>query len=345
MTTGPPNTGGGRHPVLVALGRALRWAAGSLWVRAIATVGLLALVFSQIDWSELGRALREGRWGYFAIAVGVMFVALACGGLRWHLLLRAAAVPTTPLRTLHAYAVGIFSNLFLPTSMGGDAARAWMIGRSGRNLAAAAATVVVDRLSAVACLFVLAWVAVVAEPSEIPGELVVALAVITLVGTLALGLAVVAAGPARARVARFVPSRARGALGEAWRATRASLAPNLRTVQVLALGFVFQGLVVVELWALARAIRMDLALALAAVAVAIVLVVTMIPLSIAGFGLREGGYVLVLGAAGYGATQAALLSVLTFVALALASAPGALALLWPMPGAPPRSSQPEGGSG
>lgn len=336
---------GGRHPLLGALGRAVRWAVGSLAVRIAVTLALLAVVAAQIDWAELGRALRDGRWEYFALAVGVMFLALVCGGVRWHLLLRAADVPTTPRRTAHAYAIGTFTNLFLPTSMGGDAARGWLIGRSGTALVAALVTVVVERLSALACLFVLAWIAVAADPGAIPSELIVALAVASAVGIVALALAALAIGPGRGRLAGLVPVRARGVVREVREALVASLAPGLRTVEVFALGFVFQALVIVEVWATAEAINMDLPLALAAVASTLVLVVTLVPLSVAGLGLREGGYVVVLGAAGYGATEATLLSLLTFVALALASAPGALGLIWPMEGAAPASSQAEGRPG
>ncbi len=204
---------------------------------------------------------------------------------------------------------------------------------------------VVERLSALACLFALAWVAVAVDPSAIPSELTVTLAVATAAGIVALALVGLAAGPGRTRLAALLPARAGGALQEIRRATLACLAPDLRTAEVFALGFLFQGLVIIEVWATAQAINMDLPLALAAVASTIVLVVTLIPLSVAGLGLREGGYVVVLGAAGYGATEATLLSLLTFVALALASAPGALGLIWPMEGAPAASSQPEGRPG
>ncbi len=332
---------GARHPLLAALGRAV----GSLAVRVVVTLALLAVVAAQVNWAELGRALRDGRWEYFALAVGAMFLALVCGGVRWHLLLRAAHVSTTPRRTAHAYAIGIFTNLFLPTAMGGDAARGWLIGRSGAALVAALVTVVVERLSALACLFVLAWIAVAADPAAIPSELIVALAVASAVGIVALALAALAIGPGRVRLGGLVPGRARGVVREVREALVASLAPDLRTVKVFALGFVFQALVIVEVWATGEAINMDLPLALAAVASTLVLVVTLVPLSVAGLGLREGGYVVVLGAAGYGATEATLLSLLTFVALALASAPGALGLIWPMEGAPAASSQPEGGQG
>jgi hypothetical protein len=57
-----------------------------------------------------------------------------------------------------------------------------------------------------------------------------------------------------------------------------------------------------------------------------VTVVTLIPISIGGFGVREGSYVVLLSGASIAATEATLISVLSVAALFLASLPGAFLL-------------------
>ena len=57
------------------------------------------------------------------------------------------------------------------------------------------------------------------------------------------------------------------------------------------------------------------------------LILSTAPISIGGYGVREGSYVLVVGYAGVSATDATLFSLLSAAAFALASLPGALALL------------------
>jgi hypothetical protein len=93
------------------------------------------------------------------------------------------------------------------------------------------------------------------------------------------------------------------------------------------LGFVFQVLLVLAVWLIARAVDIDAPFSLLAVVTPLVLVVTLVPISIAGVGIREGGMVVLLGAADYSATEATVLSLLSFVATALASLPGAAAML------------------
>jgi hypothetical protein len=58
----------------------------------------------------------------------------------------------------------------------------------------------------------------------------------------------------------------------------------------------------------------------------LVTVVTLIPISIGGFGVREGSYVVLLAGASIAATDATLISVLSVATLFLASLPGAFML-------------------
>ena len=66
---------------------------------------------------------------------------------------------------------------------------------------------------------------------------------------------------------------------------------------------------------------------LIAVTVPLVLVLTLLPVSVAGFGVREGGFAVLLGTAGVATTDATLLSLTTVAVMAVASLPGAVAIV------------------
>jgi uncharacterized protein (TIRG00374 family) len=287
---------------------------------------LLAVVATQVDWQTAEQRVQSGHEGWFAAAVGVLVFALLVGAVRWHRLLESAAVPTRFRETLRAFAIGVFSNNFLPTGFGGDAARGWIVGKSGPRLVRSLTSVAVDRATNLACLVLVGWIALAIDPSAAPSSLVVALLVATAAG----GAAVVVLGVAAAGAGRFsnrFPERvrawavqARAALGS-YRRDRGLLG------WILALGLGYQGLIVTSNWMLAKSIGLDLPFALVAVTVPLVLLATVIPISIAGFGVREGTFAVLLGEAGVATTDATLLSLLTVVALALSSLPGAAALL------------------
>lgn len=304
------------------LGR-IRRAAGSIWVRAGATVLLLGIVGSQLDWGRIGDRLRNGEPIDFLFAVVVLVLALCLAAWRWHALLASAGLPLGVPRLARIYAVSTFSSTFLPTSMGGDVARTLLVTRRGALLPRVAMTVVIDRLGGFVGLIGLAWIAFLVEPSAVPDGSRIFLSVATgACAAAALAIVLLASwGPQRLR--RAVPSR----LVSMVRDARALIADYLRDPSLLALwtvlSFVNQALIALQLVLLAHAIDVDLSYTTAAVALALVTIVTLIPISIGGFGVREGSYVVLLGGASIAAADATLISVLSVAALFVASLPGA----------------------
>ena len=312
-------------------------------VRAVVTLALLGALAAWIDWGQFFSRLEKGHWQLFAVAVLVVEVALVIGGLRWHVFLRAGEVQTTVPQTLRAYGIGMFANNFLPTGFGGDAARAVVIAPAAPSMARAVASVVVDRITALACLVIVAWLAVAVAPDDVPGSLVGLLGAMTLVGVaLALALTLVARRGRLPGAGTF--RRLNRPLAEMWKAVGGRKAARSVLARTTLLGLLYQGMMVLASWILARAIDLDLSFSLLAVVSPLVIVATLIPISIAGFGVREGGYVALLATAGVSAPDATLLSLLSVAALAIATLPGAVALLLPSAGRRHRPrSEPQSG--
>jgi glycosyltransferase 2 family protein len=301
----------------------------SLPVRAAVTLALLGALLAWIDWSQFAERLGQGRWELFAAGVALVVVALLIGGLRWHVFIRAGDVGADMRQTLRAYWIGMFANNFLPTGFGGDAARALVIARAGHSGARAVASVVVDRLSALGCLLLLAWLAVAIAPDDVPSSLVTVLGLTTAVGVVATsGLALGARRGGRAGAGTLLRRLHRLSV-PAWNAVGGR--DRLRSVVAVTtvLGLLYQGTMVLASWLLARAIDLDVSYTLLAVVMPLVLVATLVPISIAGFGVREGGYVALLAEAGISAGDATLFSLLNVAALAIATLPGAFALMLP----------------
>jgi uncharacterized membrane protein YbhN (UPF0104 family) len=290
-----------------------------LWARAAVSLGLIGLVLSRVDVDAAARRLSSGHWGWFALAAVALLSALAVGALRWHLFLRAAGIARALPDTVRAYAIGAFTTSFLPTAFGGDAVRAWLV--SGRGTRTRAfVTVVVDRASMLAAAVVFAWAVLAFDPEAAPRSLVVALlavSVILLGAAGAVALLVVVAG--RRKLHSLVT--------EVASATRACLGDRRILWRTFLLGLAYEALAVLALWLVARSISLGVSFVVLAVTVPPVLVLTALPISVGGFGVREGSYVLFLHQAGVSTTGATMLSLLSTVLFALASLPGAFALL------------------
>lgn len=300
--------------------------ATSLPFRVLVTVVLLTVIAVSLDWDAVGNALADGAWGWFAAGVGALAVMLAIGAVRWHRLLLAAGLEVGLPATARAYWIGGFTNNFLPTGFGGDAARTLSLARRGPELARTVTSVFVDRVSSIACLLVIGVLATLFS-SSVPHDLEL---VIYAAGAAALMGAVAALLTLRAhRFVELLPERLKPWAAEV-RETLLGYERDLGLILVVvALGFAFQFVAIASTWMLAKSLELDLSYALIAVVLPLVLVATLFPISLAGFGVREGSFIVLLDIAGVSAADATLLSLFTVVGLALASLPGGLALLSP----------------
>jgi len=302
----------------------LRRLAGSPWTRALISVGLLVVVATQVDFRTAARQLSHGDWGWFLLAVAVVLAAFLVGSKRWHVYLEAAGVHVPFGKALRAYLIGAFTTNFLPSQVGGDVARAWIVSRRGTRTRAATA-VVADRVVALGCLLVVAWVGILASDIPVPGVLLAALSAATVGFTIA-GLLVVVLARGSVRMRPLLRGRVRGPAREAREAALACISRPV-LARTVTYGLVFQGLVVLSAWLIARSISLGVPFSTLVVILPLVLVVAVLPISIGGLGVREGGFVVLLGQAGVGTTEAAVFSLLSGLAFALASLPGAVALL------------------
>lgn len=319
----PISFGPGAKRWLSRLGRL----GGSIWFRAFFTVILLGVVAAQIEWSRMEQRIRHGHPLDFVAAVMLVLVALIIGACRWWRLLRKADVHLDLSSLGRVYTVSTFSNTFLPTAVGGDVTRALLVARRGPLLTRTALTIVVDRVGGLVGLIGMAWIAFAFQPGTVPSGARIFLAWVTAV--VIIGSTIVLIGVFRGSklVRALVPQRIMATASQ-WRSLLRSYASDPTTIIVLvAFSLVYQALISLQLVMLGRAIDVHLTFATAAVVLALVTVVTLIPISIGGFGVREGTYVVLLSGISIAATEATLISVLSVAALFIASLPGAFMLV------------------
>jgi len=302
-------------------------AAGSPLVRAGVTLFLLTLVASRLDWSQIAQRLREGHPLDFLLAIAIVLLALVMGAFRWRALLHGAGIKLSAPRLARIYAVSTFSNTFLPTSAGGDVTRALLVTRRGPELRKVVVSVLVDRAGGLAGLLGIAWIALVVAPSRVPQSAQTVLGWTTFVLAAAAGITAVVAARGGRLGRRLVPERARGTARDARDVLLGYARSPRLLVSWLLLSVTYQALIALQLVMLGRAIGVELPLATAAVVLALVQIITLMPISIGGFGIREGSYVVLLGGASIAASDATLISVLSVATLLIASLPGAYLIM------------------
>jgi uncharacterized membrane protein YbhN (UPF0104 family) len=193
-----------------------------------------------------------------------------------------------------------------------------MVGRPSQRYVAATASVLLDKATALVCLFVVAWIALAADFSAVPHDLAGVLAWTTAICGVAILVAATATVASR-RLQHHLPERVRIVARQVATTMRGWTRTPRLPLWVFALGIAYQLIAVGVLTLLAKSLGFHLSFSVAAVSAAVIVTAMLMPISIGGFGVREGGFVLLLGKAGIGATAATLLSLLSVLVLILAS--------------------------
>ncbi|MEI8012051.1 MAG: lysylphosphatidylglycerol synthase transmembrane domain-containing protein [Candidatus Omnitrophota bacterium] len=135
--------------------------------RFILSAGLLVWVFSFINWRDTLAVLRSADIALLLAAAAVHLLVQASILLRWFLFMRALNLNVSVSMTCRYYFIGLFCNLFLPTSIGGDLVKAIGLSRGVGQKPKVFASVVLDRLSGFAGLVIVAALAYAAGSSLI----------------------------------------------------------------------------------------------------------------------------------------------------------------------------------
>jgi len=160
-------------------------------VQVVVTAALLALLLRNLDWALFRSAFsRTPLWLYLA-SFAVLVVGQVLYVFKWGLVLGAMGLPVPFPRLAEQYLLGIFFNNFLPTMIGGDAARVYYLGRQ-EGYATVATSIFVDRglgfLSMAAWGSALVWWLNITTPAFIVARNVLTVLCVIMVAGLAAAL-------------------------------------------------------------------------------------------------------------------------------------------------------------
>ena len=295
-----------------------------LAAKALVSAALVAFLVHRVEFGPLLRRFEQIQLSWLVLAIAVFLGQLLLTGWRYALIGRAikAALPTR--EAIRLVLIGQFFSQTLPSAIGGDAVRAYMTTRHGIGWGRAVSAVLCDRGVAMIVLMVLStatipiFLARIADPLARSFTPVPALLVLAGFGVLILGNDERLTRIGRWRIAKpfcvLVADLRRIVFG----------APESRTI--IPLSIVVHAGVIASVWLLGRALRLDIAVLDCLVLVPPIVVATLLPVSIAGWGIREGAMVFGFALVGVSEADALALSVAIGLAQIVAGLPGGL--LW-----------------
>lgn len=276
-------------------------------VQFAVSLGLIYWALRQVEVGTL--ATRLGGVGWIAMAAigALMMMQVVLVAWRWRRINAALAIGGSFAWHLRLVMSGLFFSQLLPSNFGGDAYRVWAVARStGAGFSRAFGSVICDRAIGLASMLAVIVLTLPLFAIRIgTGEAFAGLALIAL-GGLGLFVLLVWRGKVPLVLSMFRLVEALTAPIDALRAALST--PREWSIQALS-GTAVHILTIPVVLILAMNLSVSLTLAEAAVLVPPVMLMTTLPISIAGWGVREGAMVTAFTLIGASAADAVVLSV------------------------------------
>nr|WP_111298714.1 lysylphosphatidylglycerol synthase transmembrane domain-containing protein [Paracoccus saliphilus] len=295
------------------------------WTRTLQIMGavlLLSLFWASFDGRQALRILAGAKPGWLAAALGALTLQTLLSAWRWRVTARQLGQIISRRRAVAEYYLAQVVNQSLPGGVVGDAGRA-LRARHKTGLRRAAAAVAIERLAGQAALLVILLTGAIAA-TLVPGGLDLPPSILWLVAVLlatgTIGILAIAFGGR-------LPGRVGAGGRDLRRMIRLTLLSRNALPRQILLNLAITAANLAAFAFCARATGTVLSPVQAAVLVPLILLTMILPLTISGWGWREGAAAALFPLAGAGAA-AGLAASLAFGLMFLASSlPGLIVLL------------------
>lgn len=288
-----------------------------LIVKIVVSLALLVLIVRHIDVQSVVAVVRAMRPEYLLLALAAQLLSAWIASWRWYQIMRRLKFTQGPLFYFKSYLKGTFFNQALPGGIGGDAYRVVETASLGQGKKEAFYGVLLDRVLGLIGLMLLNLLANWADPDLLPRAVFHILNLISLGGISAVVVfALLGKVP---HFAEFKFTRHLHELSAAMRAVyRDGHAIFLHSLVSVLIHFVSM----VAIYFIGVGVGLDYSLLTFLVLVPPVMMLTIAPISLAGWGVRESGMIGLFLLIGADKAKVLSMSVLYGLILLAASLPG-----------------------
>jgi glycosyltransferase 2 family protein len=277
-------------------------------IKVAISLALLYVAIHFVNFSILRERLYRLNYTWIAAALTVLGLQLALVSLRWQRIAEFGGGNLSASRAVLYTLIGSFFSQVLPSTVGGDAARIWLLARDAGAWKNAIFSVLIDRFVgliwlAVLVLICLPWsIALIANPIGRTALIIIGVAgAVAPIGLFVLSL-LGGTSIARLKVVRHLADIAK----TAW-----TVLTSPRTGPVVAaISIAVHLMTVVVLWFCARAVGSSFTFLNTLLLIPPVILISAVPISIAGWGVRESAMIAAFTYAGLPESDGLLVSIL-----------------------------------
>jgi hypothetical protein len=299
----------------------------SVLLRISISIILLVFLFSQVDKKVLFEVIRGANKPLLLIGLLIFFFNYLFCLIRWIILLKAADIHLPLKRIVISFSGGVFFNLILPSTIGGDLMRSLDLAAHTKKPKEIVATVLLDRLSGYIGLVLMAVAALsVGWKMVRDNSIIFSIGIITLL--LVAILLVLFNNTIYSRINGFLGASGAGRIKEMIRSLHQEIHifRNHRKMILknIGLSLLVQLTSPLSFYFIALALNIKIDLIYFFVYLPIIGAITLLPISIGGLGLRDASTIFFFAKAGVTKDLAFAMSLISFVFVIFYGAVGGL---------------------
>lgn len=260
-------------------------------------VGLITVLLRAVDIQLMLERFRAINIAYLLLVLLLPHVGILLSTIKWKLLLDALRLRAGTARLFSLYMIGTFFSNFLPTMVGGDAVRSYLLQRDTGDAPSVLAATFMERFIGLAALVSLLPLISLQRPIQEAFPMLNVLVIGATVGYLSLvALLLVRIGDGwstwfgrsgmLARVSSF--------LAKTHTSVRRFASARRALAVSYVISLVFYLVTVATTWIAAKSLGVDIAFLFVLAVVPAVLLAGSAPVSLNGLGITEAGYVILL---------------------------------------------------
>ena len=293
--------------------------------KVLITTLFFIFILNKVDLDSTITLLRKTNTTFFFLALAIMTIEVLIANVRWKVILNQLEIKIPFLLALRYLWVGVFFNQALPSSVGGDAVRAYYLCKhEDYSIGLATIGVLLDRVVGMFGLVIL----IIATTPLLFGLVVDPVVKWTIVAVMIGALSAISIS----MVLDLIPNKLSN-----WKIVQGLSTFSFKGRKII---FSYHGLVSILLslvihlififavWLLAIAMGLNISLFGMLLVVPITNLLIALPISIAGWGVREGVMIAGLGYLNVSAEAAFALSILYGILMLVVSLPGLFAWIW-----------------
>lgn len=287
------------------------------WLRFLLSVVIIAFLFTKVDIALFTSIISRAIPGWLLVGLFLIFLAQIAVSVAWRAMLASKGYKIPFWKMLHIIIVSNFIGFVFPSAAGADVVRVFGLSKYIDSASEAFSSMVIFRMSGYVLMFTIALISATFFADRLPDEPVISAISYTLAlgfcaGFLALIFSGKVLGMLEVGLKKNGMDDLYSKIETLYKAFRFYLShKGVMTVAFVGAFFMQVGRIL-YVYVVSLALGLEVDLAVFCLFVPVIMVLLMIPVSISGIGVREGGYVFLFGYAGLSTAQAMSLSICGF---------------------------------